>query len=74
LNPNAGADILRYIRGRRLDQIPVLVFTASSIPYTTYVNDFNLAGSTVNEWIVEEYIKGLAEKRVDLEVWGKFHA
>jgi hypothetical protein len=74
LKPNAGGDILRYIRGRRLDQIPVLVFTALSIPYTTYVKDFNLAGSTVRVGVVEEYIKGLMAKREDLGVWAKFDA
>jgi hypothetical protein len=57
-----------------LDQIPVLVFTALSIPYTTYVKDFNLAGSTVRVGVVEEYIKGLMAKREDLGVWAKFDA
>ena len=69
LNPNAGEDMLRYIRGRRLDQIPVLVYTLGSILSTTYVTKFKFAGSTSSRNIALEYIRALAEGKDDDREW-----
>lgn len=69
LNPNAGEDMLRYIRGRRLNQIPVLVYALGSILSTTYVTKFKFAGSTSSINIAIKYIRALAEGRDDDREW-----
>src|SRR5271156_5048660 len=45
LNSNGGEALLRFVRGRRLSDTPVLVFCSNSIRYTKYVREFELAGS-----------------------------
>ena len=58
-NTRSGEDTLRYIRGRGLTGIPVLVYCFASISLTQYVKEFALAGSTVKAEVVTAYIKGL---------------
>lgn len=74
LNPRAGDDILRYIRGRRLTEIPLLVFCGYSLPMTKYVEQFNLAGSCNKPHLVQSYIEGLQEGVDDSSRWAKFNA
>ena len=73
LNPRAGDDLLRYIRGRRLSTIPVLVYCGKSIMDTRYVEDYALAGSTIWAPVVRDYIRGLARGFEDSAEWAKFN-
>ena len=74
LNPRAGADIRRYIRGLRLNNIPVLVYCFSTIDSTTYVGRFELAGSTTRPDVMFGYIQGLIKGRDDSQDWARFRA
>ena len=74
LNPRAGEDILRYIRGRRLTGIPVLVFCGASLRETHYVWSFGLAGSTAVGQVVRRYIKGLYLGVDDSQSWATYKA
>jgi len=71
----AGQVLLRYIRGRRLDGIPVLVFCADGLNSTTYVDNYTLAGSRTSTRAVRRYIHSLGDGMSDdyLE-WAKFRA
>jgi hypothetical protein len=72
-NTRSGEDTLRYIRGRGLTDIPVLVFTFGSIPLTRYVEEFALAGSTIKNQVVRVYIKGLTGEGNDSALWKGFN-
>ena len=74
LNPRAGEDMLRYIRGRKLTGIPVLVFCGHSLPTTQYVSQFELAGSTNRNQLVYSYIKGLHDGLDDSQFWARYKA
>ena len=71
LNPRVGEDMLRYIRGRKLTGIPVLVFCGYSVPTTQYVSQIELAGSTNRERVVYSYIKGGDD---DSQSWATYKA
>lgn len=71
-NHNAGEDILRFVRGRGLESIPVLVFCAST-NYTTYVRNFALAGSTGYHRVVYNYITALKAGNDNMN-WARFEA
>jgi hypothetical protein len=72
LNPLAGDDLLRFIRGRRLSGISVLVYCGKSIKSTRYVEDYVLAGSTTWAPVVRDYIRGLARGFEDSADWAGF--
>jgi hypothetical protein len=72
LNPLAGDDLLRFIRGRRLSGISVLVYCGKSIASTRYVEDYVLAGSTTWAPVVRDYIRGLARGFDDSAEWVGF--
>jgi len=71
-NHNAGEEVLRFVRGRGLESIPVLVFCART-NYTTYVRNFALAGSTGHPRVVHNYITAL-KTGVDDMNWARFEA
>ena len=72
LNSNGGEALLRFVRGRRLTEIPVLVYCRKSIKYTAYVRGFELAGSTTEKAIVWGYIQGLSEGEEDTVKWARY--
>jgi len=72
LNSHGGEALLRFVRGRRLSDTPVLVFCSKSIRYTAYVKEFELAGSTTEKAVVWGYIKGLYEGDEDTDRWARY--
>ncbi|RDB27651.1 hypothetical protein Hypma_003167 [Hypsizygus marmoreus] len=64
LNLAAGENILRYLRGHQL-KIPVLIYAASSISLTTYVEQYQGAGSTYIPRVCMEYITAFGAGRSD---------
>lgn len=73
LNRRAGEEIVRYIRGRRLNRIPVLVYTRD-IERTNFVEQFLHAGSTARGTVVYKFMEGLASRKDINEAWAKFKA
>lgn len=74
LNSYAGELMLRYIRGLRLDKIPVLVFCGLSIGDTKYVEEFELAGSTTLDDPLIVFIEDLINGTDGSLRWAKFQA
>jgi hypothetical protein len=73
-NFSAGESIIRYMRGHLLTRIPILICCGGSIPYTRYVEEYALCGSTVSMRIAEEYVKALKEGRMDDVGWRGYDA
>lgn len=63
LNPFAGQNILRFMRGRLL-AAPVLIYAGLSIRSTGFVTEFTAASSTSDQRVCQQYISSLAA-RVD---------
>lgn len=72
LNPTAGESILRYVRGRQYN-IPILIYTGASIDTTTYVLDYDMAGSTSDPDMCMQFLAALAHQDDDLS-WRAFSA
>ena len=73
LNPSAGEQILRFLRGRQY-RAPVLVCCCLSISLTTYILSYERSGSTTSGNICLAYISALAEEKVDDREWEVFDA
>ena len=73
LNLAAGESLLRFLRGRHFN-LPVLIFCGVSLPYTTYVRQFEHAGSTTSAQVVRNYALALANGKNDDEGWVRFKA
>jgi hypothetical protein len=73
-NENAAAELTSILREeKRLNNIPILVYTLGGIPRTMFVKEFALTGSTIEWDYVAEYIDGLAGLN-DTSRWAKFGA
>lgn len=74
-NLHSGEDLLRYIRGRLLDHIPVLIGSISSAK-ALYVTKFDLAGSTHDPDIAMNFIKSMISEveGFDESMWMKLDA
>jgi hypothetical protein len=68
LNPTAGETFLRYLRGRFINS-PVLICTGLSIASTSYVQDYEAAGSTTRLKMAMTYIVNLADGKDDDTEW-----
>jgi len=71
LNPTAGETFLRYLRGRFIAS-PLLIYTGQSIVSTSYVQDYEAAGSTTRLKKALMYIKNLADGKDDDTEWREF--
>jgi len=72
LNPTAGESILRYVRGRQYN-IPILIYTGASIDATTYVLDYDMAGSTSDPDMCLQFLTAFSQQDDDLS-WKGFSA
>jgi len=68
-NFSAGESIIRYLRGNFLTEIPILICCGGSIPYTKYVENYELCGSTCVMSVAEGFVRALKDGRVDDEEW-----
>lgn len=69
MNRNAGYDITHYIRGRGLNNIPILVLSSASSAEKEYVAYFPLVASTTSWRVLLNYIRGLALQLDDSNDW-----
>lgn len=74
-NVRSGEDLLRYVRGRLLDHIPILIGSISCAK-ALYVKEFPLAGSTHDPDIAMNFIRSMVERveRFDESMWTKVDA
>jgi hypothetical protein len=75
-NSRSGEDLLRYVRGRLLDIVPVLIGCNYSINETQYVKQYPLAGSTRCGPILMNYIRSMVElvEEFDETTWTTVNA
>jgi hypothetical protein len=73
LNPAAGEQILRFLRGRQY-RSPVLVYCCLSIELTRYVLGYKRAGSTTCMSLCLAFIEALGRGEVDDDEWEGYQA
>jgi len=73
MNMSAGEDILRYLRGRQYI-MPVLVYCGYSIRTTSYVLQYEEAGSCNSPSVARRYCEALAQRRSDDTAWKGFRS
>jgi hypothetical protein len=73
LNTSAGQNFLQYLRGR-LFRAPVLILTGKSIDKTTFVRNYDSAGSTRKAIVCLDYITSLADGVNSDSGWKVFKA
>jgi hypothetical protein len=72
-NTSAGQNFLQYLRGR-LFRAPVLILTNKSIDKTTFVRNYDSAGSTRKSIVCLDYITSLADGVNSDSGWKGFKA
>lgn len=73
MNPAAGEQLLRYVRGRGY-KAPVLVHCFHTLPSTTYVRSYEQSGSTALGTVCVDFIKALAQAETKDARWRTFGA